>query len=225
MATNFEKDFAALRNIPEVVGNLLIETDRQITEIGLSPVWAPEEKGRRADAVVQATLNRLDNLRAAAEVSASSIEKAAKQALGSPEQGDTQEQILNELRAQRLWSRIKQSLDSVGSVAAMARTVEALIDDYGKAGDSFALGVLREELMLYLRGRNMGLPQVNTWLDAAEVGLLSQEQRQARKALQELQAGLPRVLAAIQEGRRAVLGKSFRIAALPGWNETLRIEW
>lgn len=218
-------DFSILEAIPQQVGDLLFATVPQIAEVDANSALSLEGKAAATDKIIAKVIAELDRLQQVAQSEAEQIERKARQILdGQP--GDTQAQILAELKAERVWKRIKHKLDVYAEASSLLRGIEAEIENAGQAGDRFTLQVLREELPAYLAGKHTNAPQVHTWLDQAEVGLLTPAQREARQALAVLQENLPRVLAAIDMARQAVSKKAFRIAVLPGWgDQTLRLNW
>lgn len=218
-------DFSTLAAIPERAAQALFDIQRRYYEVELRGDLSREGKYTEQDRLISGVLNELDRLAAEAESEFSRIEEKAQQVLKEPVK-DVQAQILHELQAQRTWGRIRRILDTAADGSTLIRTIEAVIESAQKEGNRAALSVLREELPPYLGARKVTAPQIHQWLDTAEVGLLTPEQREARKALQTLEENYPRVLAAIDEVRRACLKKAFKIAALPGWgNAVVRLNW
>lgn len=218
-------DFSTLQAIPEQVGNLLFSVYPKYTEIEADTSLSYEGKNKAIDQLISKVIAELDRLQQVAQSEAEAIEKKARQILdGQP--GDVQAQILAELKAERTWKRIHRKLDAFTEAFSLLRAVEAEIEKAGQDGDRFTLQVLREELPAYLAGKHTNAPQVHTWLDQAEVGLLTPEQREARQALAALEENYPRVQSSIDMARQAVSKKAFRIAVLPGWGDaTLRLNW
>jgi hypothetical protein len=214
-----------LASIPEQAGNLLIGLAAKITQIEADALLSREGKNAKIDQLVSAAIAELDRLEQAAQSEVEAVQRKAHKILdGQP--GDTQEQILTELKAQRLWARIRRKLDAYTEQASLLRGLEAEIEQAGREGDRLTLQVLREELPDYLAARRLTMPQVFDWLDQAEVPLLTPEQREARKALIELEQNLPRVLAALDTARRAMEKRAFKVPALPGWGgETVFLNW
>lgn len=216
-------DFSTLAGIPEQVGNLLFSVYPKYIEIEADTTLSYEGKNQAIDRLVAPIVKELDRLEQVAQSEAEAIQRKARQILdGQP--GDVQAQILAELKAERTWKRIRHKLDAYTEASSLLRGVEAEIEKAGH--DRFTLQVLREELPAYLASKRITAPQVNQWLDQAEVPLLTPEQREARQALAAFEENYPRVLAAINLVRQAVQKKAFRVAALPGWgNQTLHLNW
>jgi len=223
MATNF--DFSTLAAIPEQVGNLLLSVYPRYNEIELDGTLTREGKNQRQDQLVARVIAELDRLQAVAESEAERIRKQAEKVLNGA-QPDPQTQILAELKAQRVWGRIRRKLDIFPEASSLLRGVEAEIEKAGQDGDRFTLQVLREELPHYLASKRLTAPQVTQWLDQAEVPLLTPEQREARKALQVLEENYPRVQASVDLARHHASKRAFRVAGLPGWGDTtIRLNW
>lgn len=218
-------DFSTLEAIPEQVGNLLFSMRPKYVEIEANPALSREGKNAEQDKLVGKVIAELDRLETIAQSEAERIEKQARKILdGQP--ADPQAQILEELKAQRVWGRIRRKLDAYTEQSSLLRGIEAEIEQAGREGDRFTLKVLREELLDYLSARRTTAPQVIAWIDQAEAPLLTPEQREARKALMALEENLPRVLAAIGMARQAVAKKAFKVPALPGWgDQTLHLNW
>lgn len=218
-------DFSTLEAIPEKAGNLLLSVYPKYTEIEANSALSREGKNVEQDKLIGNLIAELDRLEAVAQSEAERIEKQARKILaGQP--ADTQTQILEELKAQRVWERIRRKLDAHADPSSLLRGIEAEIDQAGREGDRFTLKVLREELPAYLAAHRMTSPQVTAWIDQAEVPLLTPGEREARKALMTLEENYPRVLAALSEVRHAAAKKAFKVAALPGWNgKALRLNW
>ncbi|MDT8896774.1 hypothetical protein QYE77_00730 [Thermanaerothrix sp. 4228-RoL] len=218
-------DFSTLQGIPEQVGNLLFGVYPTYTEIELNSALTREGKNQAHDQLIGKVIAELDRLQQVAESEAERIQKQAEKILNGA-QPDPQTAVLNELKAQRAWGRIRRKLDAFSEPSSLLRGIEDLIDQTARNGDRFTLALLREELPDYLAARRVNAPQVFDWLDQAEVPLLTPEQREARKALAVLEENYPRVQAAIDMGRRAAQMKSFKVAALPGWDDqTLHLNW
>ncbi|MGB9799622.1 MAG: hypothetical protein ACPLUL_05960 [Thermanaerothrix sp.] len=218
-------DFSTLSGIPEQVANLLFGVYPRYTEIELDSTLTREGKNQAQDKLISAVIAELDRLQVVAESEADRIQKQAEKILNGA-QPDPQTAVLNELKAQRAWGRIRRKLDVFGEASSLLRGIEDMIDQASRNADRFTLALLREELPDYLAARRVTAPQVFDWLDRAEIPLLTPEQREARKALAVLEENYPRVQAAISMARGAAEKKSFKVAALPGWdNATLHLNW
>jgi hypothetical protein len=220
-------DFSVLQGIPEQVANLLFELSQKIVGVESDGSLSLAGKNAKIDQLVGAALAELDRLEQTAQSEGERIETRAKILLdGKPEPESVQEKILSELRAQRLWSRMRRKLDAHQDNAALLRAVEDIIDRAGREADRLTIQVLREELPDYLAARRLTAPQIFDWLNQAELPLMTPEQRQARQALMTLEANLPRVLAAIDTARQAIAKKAFKVPSLPGWNgQILHLNW
>jgi hypothetical protein len=219
-------DFSSLAAIPEQAANLLIAFEPRYREIELNPNLTREGKNAEQDKLIGKVIAEIDRLQAVAEAEAQKIQQKAEKILGNGTQPDPQVAILEELKAQRVWGRIRRKLDAFAEPSSLLRGLEDLIDKTARDGDRFTLQVLREELPDYLAARRVTAPQVLAWLDQAELPLLTPEQREARKAIAVLEENYPRVQAALDMVRRAAQKKAFKIGGLPGWGDTtLHLNW
>jgi hypothetical protein len=207
-----------LRAVPEQAAAIAIEVQRQVAQISLDDRLSPAGKKDAENQARNKGLQQLDQLYQSALDDVRSLEQAIDQATARPA-GDAQEQLLRELQVQRAWQRAARLLDAMPDGPAVARQLDALIQDAARVGDRAMLQALREEVPAYLQARRMPDLDVLDRIAEAEAPHLPPVARAALQVEKQARAGWPRVQAAIQMARNNVSGMG-GLYSLPGWHPT-----
>ncbi len=210
--------------LPEALANLLVRTAEQAERITGNVALSDVGKEQKlAELTMRATVE-VGNIEQAFRRTVSEIEAQIAEELGDKPREPVAE-LLNELRLQRVWTRIKAELDAMPDNSALVRKVSAFLDEATQSRDAVLARCMYEELPSYLRVKGAWTPNLQEAIERAYFGLDDKKARAYRR-MAELREGLPRLEAALQMTRQAVENRKYRnITLLPAAKGSVKIDW
>lgn len=219
LADRLRGDLDLLRGAPLKVMDLLVGLHKRVlqAEVNGQGRLTPAGLQEQIDGLRNKALQTIDGLEQQCQVAKERIE----QVLGEAERrqvGDVQSAILQELREQRAWARLKPILDNLEPAAALLR-IRDLVQQASSNGDDVVLSVLESELPWYVesRGAAGAAPQILAAITEARLPHLPPVVRKAISTRKELAEGWPRLAACFEQARRDASGGSLTVV-LPGWS-------
>lgn len=204
-----------LRELPVGLARIVTDVRREVGRIWLDGDLADTARQPRIEQAREAARAQLERLIAAAQAARETAESALREAAqGAP----TTEPVLEELRLQRAWDRIKDRLQRQWAEAVPV-AIEA-----AERRDAATFAALREELPAMLGEEHVARSEIERLMgeiDALEAPLLTELQRMARERQTELAESWARQVVATISSARAELAGYGWVPALVDWDGTL----
>jgi hypothetical protein len=225
LSDNIRSDLDTLRGAPQRLADLLAQTRQEVIQAEADGTWRLTPAGMEeiVSGIRNRTLQQIDSLEQACQAAREAIERTIADAEKRAD-ADPQTEVLNELREQRAWNRIRPILDRLENNALVGRIGE-LARNAAEAGDDATLRALEAEVQAFLEAKGVAsyiAPVVATIRDA-RLPHLPPAARKAVQVRQELEAGWPRLMAAFMQARQEATGRGGKVLAMPGWNPSERV--
>jgi len=206
-----------LREMPTKLGELLEQSRAESIAIGLNTNLSLTGKNDAYNKSATKFMGQVDVLEQQAKTMKGVIENWIGEQFQRPA-GDAASELLYEFKLSQSWRRIERILDGIEQRASLIRTIEELINDFVKSDDMLSLEALQTELDVYLKSRNMAMPnEISNRILEVRAAHASPNQRAALALLDEMSTSYPRLTACFSEVRRCLQNRA-TIGILPGWN-------
>jgi hypothetical protein len=140
---------------------------------------------------------------------------------------DTMEAILQEIREQKCWSRIRFLLDG-RQVGQLARSLEEIVERFAIGNYQLELRTLLIELPVYLEARREGdlMKEFLRIVNEKKIPYLSPIECKALRIWLEIEEGSKQLNEAFLIAENYLAGDDFnKVPELPAWNEGTTVIW